>query len=120
MKKLFVILFAISVILVQPVYAEYAEHCTMVRASHILVKTKAEADQLEFYLSKGASFEALANRYSLCPSGRTGGDLNYFHKGQMVKHFEEKDFSMKKGEISQPIQTQFGWHIIKVTGKICD
>lgn len=117
MKKLFVILFAIFAILTLPANAEY---CPIVRASHILVKTKAEADQLEFYLSKGASFEALANRYSLCPSGRNGGDLNYFHRGQMVKPFEEKAFSMKKGEISEPIQTQFGWHIIKLTDKICD
>lgn len=117
MKKIFLVIFAIFVISTLPVFAET---CTMVRASHILVKTKAEADQLEFYLKKGASFESLARQYSLCPSGRQGGDLNFFSRGQMVKPFEEKAFSMKKDEISEPVKTEFGWHIIKVTNKICE
>ena len=117
MKKLFLVIFLIIAIAGMPVFAET---CTMVRASHILVKTKEEAEQLEFYLKKGGSFEALAQRYSLCPSGRLGGDLNFFSRGQMVKPFEEKAFSMKTGEISEPVQTQFGWHIIKVTNKICE
>lgn len=117
MKKLFLVIFSIIALSAMPVFAE---RCTMVKASHILVKTKAEADQLEFYLKKGASFEALAQRYSLCPSGRQGGDLNYFSRGQMVKPFEEKAFSMKRGEISEPVKTEFGWHIIKVTEKVCE
>ncbi len=117
MKKLFLVIFSIIAITTMPVLAET---CTMVRASHILVKTKEEADQLEFYLKKGASFESLAQRYSLCPSGRQGGDLNYFSRGQMVKPFEEKAFSMKRGEVSDPVKTEFGWHIIKVTEKVCE
>lgn len=97
-----------------------AEICTMVRASHILVKTKAEAVYLKTLLDKGASFGALAEQFSLCPSGRNGGDLNFFHRGQMVKPFSDAAFQLKKGEISEPIQTEFGWHLIKVTGRICE
>jgi len=54
---------------------------------------------------------------SLCPSGYNGGDLGYFGRGMMVKPFEDAAFSMEIGEVSQPVQTQFGWHLIQLTDK---
>ena len=85
-----------------------------IRAKHILVKKLSEAQRVLEELQKGASFEELARKYSICPSRKRGGDLGWFGKGQMVKEFEKAAFSMKKGEISQPVRTQFGYHIIKV------
>lgn len=96
-----------------------AENCnyTSVKASHILVDTKKEADMIKVKLNKGESFEALAKRYSKCPSGQNGGDLGYFERGQMVKPFEDAAFNLPIGKVSDPIQTQFGWHLIKVYDK---
>ncbi len=90
---------------------------TQVRASHILVKTKNEAENILNRLRSGARFEDMARKYSQCPSGRKGGDLGYFGKGQMVKPFEEVAFRLNKGEVSPPVETQFGYHIIFVTDK---
>lgn len=84
-----------------------------VQAKHILVKTEEEANAILFDLSKGASFEDMAKKKSMCPSGKKGGDLGEFGKGMMVKEFEVAAFSLKPGEISKPVKTQFGWHIIK-------
>ena len=81
-----------------------------VRASHILVKTYDE-------IKAGKSFAEAAEEVSLCPSGQNGGDLGFFSKGMMVKPFEDACFSMEVGEISQPVQTQFGWHLIQLTDK---
>ena len=64
-------------------------------------------------LNKGASFSKLAFERSLCPSKKRGGDLGTFGRGQMVREFESAAFALKKGEISQPIKTKFGWHIIR-------
>ena len=86
-----------------------------VRASHILVATKEEAEKLLLEINNGVAFEDLAKQYSTCPSSRDGGDLRWFGKGMMVKPFEDACFSMKKGEVSAPVETQFGWHIIKLT-----
>ena len=88
-----------------------------VRASHILVETEEEANELYEKIQNGGDFEQLAQEKSLCPSGKNGGDLNYFGKGMMVKPFEDAAFSLETGEVSKPVQTQFGWHIIKLTGK---
>lgn len=90
---------------------------TSVRASHILVDTKMEAQMLKNKIDNGESFEALAKKYSKCPSGQNGGDLGYFHRGDMVKEFEDSAFNLPVGEVSQPVKTQFGWHLIKVTDK---
>ncbi len=89
----------------------------MVNANHILVQTKDEADNLKKQIAEGASFEELAKKYSKCPSGTEGGALGYFRRGQMVKPFEDAAFETPKGEVSEPIQTQFGWHLIKVIDK---
>jgi foldase protein PrsA len=86
-----------------------------VRASHILVKTKEEADEIAKELKNGADFAKLAQEKSTDDSKHNGGDLNYFGRGQMVKEFEDVAFSLKVGEISEPVKSEFGYHIIKVT-----
>lgn len=89
-----------------------------VRASHILVKTKEEADAIEKELKGGADFAALAKEKSTDTGSKVnGGDLNFFGKGQMVPEFEEAAFKMKVGEVSEPVKSQFGYHIIKLTDK---
>ena len=85
-----------------------------VSASHILVKTESEANVALYDVTHGKSFEDIAKQVSICPSGKKGGSLGWFGRGQMVKEFENAAFSLKKGEISKPVKTQFGWHIIKV------
>ncbi len=88
-----------------------------IRASHILVSSEDEAKFILSELKAGKEFSELARKYSSCPSGKSGGDLGFFSKGQMVKEFEDAAFSMKPGAVSQPVRTQFGYHIIKVTEK---
>jgi len=88
-----------------------------VRASHILVASEAEAVAISKKLATGAKFEELARQYSKCPSGKSGGDLGFFGKGQMVKPFEDAAFSLAMGSVSNPVKTEFGYHLIKVTGK---
>ncbi len=87
-----------------------------VQASHILVDTEEEAKKIKEQLDKGADFATLAKEKSKCPSAPRGGDLGSFGKGRMVPEFEKVAFGLKVGEISAPVKTQFGWHIIKVTG----
>jgi peptidyl-prolyl cis-trans isomerase C len=88
-----------------------------VRARHILVKTEQEAKDLVKQLKGGADFTELAKKSSDGPSAATGGDLGYFSHGQMVKQFEDVAFALKPGQISDPVQTEFGWHVIKVEDK---
>ena len=90
---------------------------TEIRASHILVKTEDEAKKLYDEIQNGKDFAQIAQEVSLCPSGQNGGDLGFFGKGMMVKPFEDAAFSLEIGEISQPVETQFGWHLIKLTDK---
>ena len=86
-----------------------------IRASHILVKTEEEAKKLLEEIKNGADFAKLASEHSMCPSGRDGGDLRFFGRGMMVKPFEDAAFALKKGEVSEPVETQFGWYLIKLT-----
>lgn len=95
----------------------FAQDFEKVRAEHILVKTSAEAIQIKKALDDGADFEYYARTYSICPSAKNGGDLGYFWRGQMVREFEKAAFATPVGEISEPVYTQFGWHIIKVLDK---
>jgi peptidyl-prolyl cis-trans isomerase C len=88
-----------------------------VHARHILVPTEDEAKAIEAELKKGADFAALAKEKSKDPGAADGGDLGYFTKDQMVPEFSEAAFKLDKGQISDPIHTQFGWHIIKVEDK---
>ena len=87
-----------------------------IKARHILVKTKEEADAIIKQLDGSADFEKLANEHTTDPSGKTtGGDLGYFAQGQMVPEFETAAFALEVGAYTkQPVQSQFGWHIIKL------
>ena len=88
-----------------------------VRARHILVETEEEADKIIADLKGGAAFEELA-RQSKDPSGQNGGDLGYFGRGQMVPPFEQAAFALEPGAITEePVQSEFGWHIIRVEEK---
>jgi peptidyl-prolyl cis-trans isomerase C len=84
-----------------------------ITAAHILIKSEEKAIEILNKLKAGKSFEELAKENSLCPSKKRGGSLGTFSRGQMVKEFEKAAFNLKKSEISKPIKTQFGWHIIK-------
>jgi len=90
-----------------------------VKARHILVKTKEEAEAIIKELDGGADFEKLANEKTNDPSGKTsGGDLGWFGPGQMVPEFEKAAFALNAGEYTkEPVQSQFGWHVIKVEDK---
>jgi peptidyl-prolyl cis-trans isomerase C len=88
---------------------------TQVRASHLLVETEAEALALRTEIEGGVAFADVAQRVSQCPSGRNGGDLGFFGPGQMVPEFDKAAFTLPVGELSQPLQTQFGWHLLVVT-----
>lgn len=100
-----------------------------VRASHILIKVdpgaeeekKAEArtkiESVRAKLKKGEDFGALAKEYSEGPSGPKGGDLGFFGRGQMVKPFEDAAFTTKPGQVSDMVETRFGYHLIKVTDR---
>ena len=100
-----------------------------VRASHILIRVEPNADEsvkkaakekieaAQARLKAGEDFAALAKEVSQCPSKEKGGDLGFFSKGQMVKPFEEAAFSLETGVVSDIVETQFGYHLIKVTEK---
>jgi peptidyl-prolyl cis-trans isomerase C len=100
-----------------------------VRASHILIKVDKSADEtqkamarkkieeIEQKLKEGGDFAALAKEFSQCPSSQNGGDLGFFRRGQMVKSFEDTAFSLNPGQVSPVVETQFGYHIIKVAEK---
>lgn len=88
-----------------------------IKASHILVETEEEAISIREEILSGTDFEDLAAEHSLCPSGANGGDLGFFGRGQMVGEFEKAAFDLKVGEISYPVRTNFGWHLILVTDK---
>lgn len=84
-----------------------------VHCAHILVRTEQEAKDVLKNLQEGKNFSEIARLKSLCPSGKQGGDLGSFGRGQMVRPFEKAAFELEKGKISQPVKTEFGWHIIK-------
>ncbi len=88
-----------------------------VHARHILVATEDEAKAVVAELKKGADFAKLAKERSKDPGAADGGDLGYFSKDQMVPEFSEAAFKLDKGQISDPVKTQFGWHVIKVEDK---
>ena len=100
-----------------------------VRASHILIKVDSKAspeeknkahqkmEEIQKKIKNGEDFASLAKQYSGCPSSANGGDLDFFEKGQMVAPFEKAAFALKKGEVSDIVETEFGYHIIKVTDR---
>jgi peptidyl-prolyl cis-trans isomerase C len=89
-----------------------AEPQTEYNASHILVETEEEAQALLEELAGGADFAELAAERSIGPSGPNGGQLGWFAEGMMVPSFEEATFALEVGEVSAPVETQFGWHVI--------
>ena len=121
MKKLFALiaaLFAFALITdaKAPVDSDAAKY-TRVHAAHILVASESKAKALINRIENGESFAQLAKKYSACPSGEFGGNLGYFERGKMVKEFEDAAFSLPVGVVSDPVQTDFGWHLIKVYDK---
>jgi peptidyl-prolyl cis-trans isomerase C len=82
-------------------------------ALHILVKTEKEALDILDQLKRGKKFDALAKRHSICPSGKRGGDLGEFHRGDMVKAFDDVVFKRPLLKVHGPIKTRFGYHLIK-------
>ncbi len=84
------------------------------RAAHILVETKEEAEELITQLNDGADFAELAKEKSTGPSGPSGGELGWFSAGMMVEPFQAAVEDMEAGGISEPVETQFGWHVIKL------
>ena len=104
----------------EDVQAEYdaqygdAAPATEYNASHILVETEEEAQSLIEELEGGADFAELAQQNSTGPSGPNGGQLGWFSPGMLVPSFEEAVFELEVGEISAPVETQFGWHVVKL------
>lgn len=108
---------------------DFFRQSEQVRASHILIKVdpqaeesqKAEArkalEKIQLKLKEGDDFSALAKESSQCPSSAKGGDLSYFKRGQMAKPFEDAAFALKPGEVSDIVETRFGYHLIKVVDK---
>jgi peptidyl-prolyl cis-trans isomerase C len=102
------------------VYEDAAKQITgeqEVHARHILVETEDEAKAVKAELDKGADFAELAKKKSKDPGASDGGDLGFFTKDQMVPEFSAVAFSLEPGKISDPVKSQFGWHIIKVEEK---
>lgn len=89
------------------------EHMSSASAVHILVKSEKLARELIKLLAKGENFAKLAKKHSVCPSGKKGGDLGEFKKGQMVKAFDDVVFKKPLYKVHGPIKTKFGYHVIK-------
>jgi peptidyl-prolyl cis-trans isomerase C len=87
---------------------------TEYKAAHILVETEKEAQDLGIQIQGGANFAALAQEHSIGPSGPSGGDLGWFGEGVMVQEFQDAVVALEVGAVSAPVQTQFGWHLIKL------
>lgn len=94
-------------------YADAAEGMEF-NASHILVETEAEAQEVRAAIAEGADFAETAQARSTGPSGPNGGSLGWFGAGMMVPAFEKAVMELSPGEVSQPVETQFGWHIIRL------
>ena len=93
----------------------YDKNPKQIRARHILVKTKSEADSIEAQLAKGAKFDELARKFSLDPGSKDkGGELGFFNPAQMVPAFSAAAQALKPGQTSAPVQTAFGWHVIQL------
>ena len=94
-------------------YADLKEY----RISHILVNTKEEAEEIKQNIQdRKKTFEDSAKEYSKCESAIAKGDIGYSPKGMLYKNIENTAINLKRGEISEPIQSEYGWHLIKLTG----
>ena len=99
---------------VTPELAKQNENVEEVQARHILVATEGEAETVIKRLEKGEGFAALAGELSLGPSASRGGDLGYFLAEEMVQAFSDAAFALQPGELSAPVETEFGWHVIRL------
>lgn len=113
MKKLLSVLFLMGLIGL----TANAYEPTTVCANHILVPTEMDAVKIKSQIKSFDDFQYFAKMYSQCPSGRQGGSLGCFGRGQMVRPFEDAAFNGNIGEVSNPVKTQFGYHLIWVTKK---
>ncbi|MCQ2738909.1 MAG: peptidyl-prolyl cis-trans isomerase [bacterium] len=113
MKKLLISLFVLTTICIGAKAQEFSKVC----ASHILVPNELDAIKIKSQIKTYDDFKYYARIYSQCPSGKNGGELGCFGKRQMVKPFEDAAFYGNIGEVSDPIKTQFGYHLIWVTDK---
>ena len=110
----------ISQSLIKKKYANFInQHSNQdeIRASHILLKSEEEAFKIFKKLKQGENFIFLAKNHSIGPSANLGGDLGYFTKEIMVKEFSDVAFKLKLGEFSEPVRSEFGWHIIKLSDR---
>ena len=114
MKKILSTLFVIAVTCL---IASAKEEFSTVCANHILVPNEMDAIKLKSQIKDFSDFQYYARMYSTCPSGRNGGDLGCFGRRQMVKPFEEAAFNGKIGEVSEPVKTEYGYHLLWVTKK---
>lgn len=86
-------------------------------ARHLLVDTEEQCLQLKTEIEGGADFAEVARQHSKCPSGRNGGELGEFGRGQMVPEFDQVVFSAPLNEVQGPVRTQFGYHLLEVTSR---
>lgn len=124
MKKIFSLLMMTVAILLGSLSMAEAAEIREVQALHILVPTEDEAIKIRNEIVAGQTknevfynFMSAAKKYSKCPSGASGGILGYFGRGDMVKPFEEAAFNLPNGQVSEPVKTQFGYHLIYVVSK---
>jgi peptidyl-prolyl cis-trans isomerase C len=124
MKKIFSLLIMTVAVLFSAIVCVDAAEYRQVQAMHILVPTEAKALEIRQDIVSGQTqneifnnFRNAAKRYSTSPSGRDGGLLGYFGRGDMVKPFEEAAFNLPNGQVSEPVKTQFGYHLIYVISK---
>ncbi len=128
MKKIFsLLLLGFVLVIGSVIFTQKAQaaNYTQVEAAHILVPTEQEAVDIRNEIVTGAqdraalfnNFTAAAKKYSKCPSGKAGGVLGWFGRGDMVPEFEKVAFEMPSGQVSEPVKTQFGWHLIYVISK---
>lgn len=85
-----------------------------VKISHILVETQEKALDIQKELKEGKSFEELAEKHSLCPSKENKGDIGYNMRGRLLPEFEKAAFKLNNKEVSEPVKTQEGWHLVKI------
>lgn len=102
----------------EDVKKRYEEYKPEIKASHVLVEDKKTAEEVKQKLEGGAKFEDVAKEYSTDPGSKeAGGDLGFFGSGQMVPEFEKAAYALEVNKISDPVESQHGWHVIKVTEK---